>query len=441
MTLAPSPQRQLIATRYRIGLLLAAAIAISYLDRQTLPIAIKSISREIPISETQFSSLNTAFLLAYAAMYMGGGRLVDFLGARRGFLVIMIFWSLACASHGLATGLWFLAGCRFALGLGEGGGFPAAVKAIAEWFPASERSLALGLLNCGLAVGSVSAPPLIALVIGWLDWRFVFFFAGALGILWALWWIISYYPPAQHPRISSVEREMIEAAHRTAGEEAGVTGGIRWIELFSLVPTWGLLGAKFLSDAAWFIYATWLAKYLFSVHGFDTKQVGYYAWIPYAAAGVGSLSGGALATWLMHRGRSAGFSRKLAMALAALLMPSVILVTLLPVKWAIVVFSVVFFGHQAWSSNLIVLPTDIYPRRIVGSIAGLMGCSGALGGVIFGEFVGTILQKMGPEKGYTIVFAAGGCFHMLSLGLILLTIPKVKMLSMSAPIQSLDKPA
>jgi ACS family hexuronate transporter-like MFS transporter len=288
----------------------------------------------------------------------------------------------------------------------------------------------MGLLNCGVAVGSVIAPPLIAFIIGWQDWRIVFYFAGAIGILWSVWWIRYYQAPSQHPGVRASERQMIEEAHRLAGEEPDVTSGIRWMALFRMTPTWGLLGAKFLSDAAWFIYATWLAKYLFSVHGFDTKQVGYYAWIPYAAAGIGSLGGGALATWLMHRGRSAGFARKLTMGLAALLMPCVVLVIVLPVQWAIVIFSVVFFGHQAWSSNLIVLPTDLYPRRIVGSIAGLMGCSGALGGVIFGECVGAILQTMGPEKGYPLVFICGGCLHVLSLGLILLTIPKVKMLSM-----------
>jgi ACS family hexuronate transporter-like MFS transporter len=159
------------ANRWRIALLICAAIAVSYFDRQTLSVAIKAIQADIPVSNTQFSQLQAAFLLAYAAMYAGGGKLVDTLGTRRGFLFIMVWWSLACASHGLATGFGLLAVSRFALGLGEGGGFPAATKAVAEWFAAGERATAMGIINAGTAVGAVCAPPLIALTISGLSWR------------------------------------------------------------------------------------------------------------------------------------------------------------------------------------------------------------------------------------------------------------------------------
>src|SRR3990172_1751111 len=156
--------------RWSIAVLITAAIAISYLDRQTLPVAVAAIRQDIPISNTQYSDLQVAFLLAYAAMYMGGGRLIDLLGTRRGFFVIMIFWSLACASHGLAAGFWMLAGSRFLLGLGEGGGFPAATKAVAEWFPVRERATAMGMINAGTAVGAVIAPPAMAAIITLANW-------------------------------------------------------------------------------------------------------------------------------------------------------------------------------------------------------------------------------------------------------------------------------
>ncbi len=280
--------------RWRIALLIAAAIAISYFDRQTLPVAIKSIQLEIPISNTQFSQLQAAFLTAYALMYAGGGKLVDVLGTRMGFLLIMAWWSVACASHGLATGFGMLVVSRFLLGMGEGGGFPAATKAVAEWFPVGERSTAMGIINAGTSAGAVVAPPLIAITLATLNWRWVFFLSGAAGLAWTIWWLWDYFPPADQPRPQ--------------------TGpGISWLGLFRFPQVWGLVSAKFLSDAAWYFYLFWLPKYLYDMRHFDTKQVGYFAWIPYAAAGIGSLLGGWFSSRLIQRGRSLNFSRKLAL--------------------------------------------------------------------------------------------------------------------------------
>ena len=159
---------------WKITLLIAAAIAISYFDRQTLPVAIAAIQRDIPISNSQFSQLQAAFLVAYAIMYAGGGRLIDVMGTRKGFAVVMVWWSLACAGHGLANGFGFLAVSRFLLGMGEGGGFPAATKAVAEWFSVRDRATAMGVINAGTAVGAVLAPPLIAAIIAMSGWRWVF---------------------------------------------------------------------------------------------------------------------------------------------------------------------------------------------------------------------------------------------------------------------------
>src|SRR5690348_1780280 len=172
--------------RWRIALLVSAAIAISYLDRQTLPVAVKAISHDIPLSNEQFSFLQSAFLLAYAFMYAGGGKIADMLGTRRGFFVIMLFWSLACASHSLALTFGMLAGSRFLLGLGEGGGFPAATRAVAEWFPVKERATAMGIINAGTAVGAVVAPPLIASILLLANWRWIFVVAGLMGLIWAI---------------------------------------------------------------------------------------------------------------------------------------------------------------------------------------------------------------------------------------------------------------
>src|SRR6185436_9061255 len=237
----------------------SAAIAISYFDRQTLPVAIQAIQREIPISNTQFSQLQAAFLTAYALMYAGGGKLVDVLGTRRGFLAIMVWWSLACASHGLAAGFGMLAVSRFLLGMGEGGGFPAATKAVAEWFPARERSTAMGIINAGTAVGAVVAPPAIALILAAANWRAVFVATGAAGLLWSVWWIATYQPAAQHGRLSARERAEIAEVFETA---ASGSPAVSWFDLLGRREVWGLVVAKFLSDAAWYFYLFWLPKYL-----------------------------------------------------------------------------------------------------------------------------------------------------------------------------------
>jgi ACS family hexuronate transporter-like MFS transporter len=173
---------------WRIAVLVSAAIAISYLDRQTLPVAVAAIAKEIPLSNQQFSALQSTFLFAYAFMYAGGGKLVDVLGTRRGFTVIMIFWSLACASHALATTFAMLAASRFLLGMGEGGGFPAATRVVAEWFSPAQRATAMGIINAGSAIGAIIAPPSIAVILSYLGWRWIFVYAGILGLLWTVWW-------------------------------------------------------------------------------------------------------------------------------------------------------------------------------------------------------------------------------------------------------------
>ena len=282
--------------RWRIAFILSVAIAISYLDRQSLSIAIAAIQKEIPLSNTDFSRLQIAFLAAYGIMYAGGGALIDRLGTRRGFLVIMVAWSLACAAHGLATGLRSLALSRFLLGAGEGGGFPAATKAVAEWFPARERSTAMGIINAGTAIGAVVAPPLIAAIVLNADWRWAFFTCGAAGLLWTVWWWASYHPPAEHRGLSAAERALIGDV---AAERLPCSRAIPWLSLLRLREVWGLVLAKFLTDGAWYFYLFWLPKYLYDARGFDVKQVGYYAWIPYAAAGIGSLTGGWFSSWLL----------------------------------------------------------------------------------------------------------------------------------------------
>jgi MFS transporter, ACS family, hexuronate transporter len=400
--------------RWRIAILVSAAIAISYLDRQTLPVAISAIEKDIPLSNQQFSTLQSAFLLAYAFMYAGGGKLADALGTRLGFTVIMIFWSLACASHALATSFMMLAASRFLLGMGEGGGFPAATRAVAEWFPAKERATGMGIINAGTAVGAVIAPPLIAVILGLTSWRWIFVVTGGLGLLWTAWWRLSYSSPAHDLRSFDPDE-----TGSTASEFAVK---LRWSDLFRIRECWGLVTAKFLSDAAWYFYLFWLPKYLYDARGFNIKAVGTFAWIPYAASGAGCLLGGWFSSYLVRREFSLGAARKLSLGLSAGVMPLVILIPHVAVSWAIVIFSTAYFGQQSWSTLVMVLPTDLFPRRVVGSVAGLVGFGGAIGGIAFGQAVGYLLDH---GFGYTVVFSLAGTFHVVAFLVILAAIPVI----------------
>jgi ACS family hexuronate transporter-like MFS transporter len=393
--------------RWRIAIMVSAAIAISYLDRQTLPVAVQAISKDIPLTNGQFSALQSAFLFSYALMYAGGGKLVDLLGTRRGFTVIMLFWSLACASHALAASFAMLMTSRFLLGMGEGGGFPAATRAVAEWFPAKERATAMGIINAGTAAGAVAAPPLIAAVLGYTNWRWIFVLTGGLGVLWVLWWHLSY--SSTPATVSALADPSPDSATR-----------LPWIHLFRFRETWGLVTAKFLSDAAWFFYLFWLPKYLYDARGFDVKSVGAFAWMPSAAAGVGCLLGGAFSSSLVRRNFSLGVARKLALGLSAAVMPFVILVPHVPVSWAIALFCLAYFGQQSWSTLVMVLPTDLFPHNVVGSVAGLVGFGGAMGGIAFGEVVGYLLDH---GFGYSVVFRIAGTLHIAAFLIILIAIP------------------
>jgi ACS family hexuronate transporter-like MFS transporter len=396
--------------RWYFVLMVTAAIAISYFDRQTLPVAITSIQRNIPISDQQFSYLQTAFLLAYAATYVIGGRLLDVLGTRRGFMLIMVWWSAACALHGLASGMTLLLVARFLLGMGEGGAFPAAARVVSEWIAPEDRSTAMGIINAGTAVGSVLAAPLVGLVLLTLGWRPVFLLSGGLGIAWVLWWWAAYR--SEGPMVSSntLDARMV-ARELTFGETIGLSS-VR-----------AIVFAKFMSDSAWYFLLFWLPKYLYDVRHFDVKHVSYYAWIPYAASGVGSLVGGVYSSRLLRKGRTLDRARKTALGLSAAFMPAVMLVPLVPVELSIALFSVVFFCQQSWSGLIMTLPADIFPLSAVGTVSGLVGFGGAIGGAIFGVIAG---QLLGHGFGYGTLFVLVGTFHLIGFAAIVLFAGKIE---------------
>lgn len=382
--------------------LVTMAIAISYFDRQALPVAIAAIERTIPISDARFAELQAAFLATYALLYAGGGRFLDFVGTRVGFAISMAWWSIACALHGLAHGLALLVTARLLLGMGEGAAFPAATRVIAEWLPPGKRATAMGIINGGTAVGSVLAPPVIGLILLIGSWRYVFLLAGSAGLLWAILWVTVYRAPSWE---------------LSAGPHTELVG-VPWIRLLALRNVQGMVAAKFLSDSAWFFCLFWLPKYLYDARGFNIKQVSYFAWIPYAASGIGSFLGGWFSSYLLRSGRSLNLSRKLALGLSALLMPSIVLVPHVPVSLSLLLFSVAFFGQQSWSGLMMTLPTDLFPLSSVGSVAGLIGFGGAIGGAIFNLTAGRLLSH---GASYSSIFAIAGSFHVVAFVILLIT--------------------
>jgi len=401
--------------------MIAVAIAISYLDRQTLPWAIKYIEADIPIGNQTKAFLDSAFLATYGLMYLGGGWLLDRVGTRAGFLAIMVFWSLACASHGFAGGIAALVVSRLLLGMGEGGGFPAATRAVAEWFAPRHRAAAMGLVNAGTAVGAVIAPPLIAGVLayghwfGLASWRWVFFLTGGLGLAWAVWWFLTYRTPSE-----SADAEV------TSGPAPTLAGLVARREVR------GVVCAKFLSDGAWYFYLFWLPKYLFEAHGFGLKQAATIGWIPYAASGVGSLCGGWLSSRLLSSGHSVNAARKIALGASAACMPWVMFVpATASVAAVIAIFSLAFFGQQSWSTLVMTLPTDLVPRRALGRLAGLVGLGGAFGGIVMGQAAGLALD-MG--LGYPPVLTVAAMLHLIAFALICLTIPRISQLDFSGKV-------
>jgi MFS transporter, ACS family, hexuronate transporter len=389
--------------RWRIAALLAAATALSYIDRQSFAVVAGEISKTIPISDVQFGRMQFLFLLSYGLMYIGGGRLMDRLGTRRGLSFCMLLWSAATALHGLITGVMGLAAARVLLGLGEGGGFPGAAKAVAEWFPKKERSLAFGIFNTGSSLGAVAAPPLIASIVLLSNWRWVFLTVGLAGMVWlAFWWRTDDPPPA-------------------AGD--GVVASAPWGELLGRMDTWALIAAKFLSDSAWYFFLFWLPRYLMDARHVDIKGIGAFAWIPYAFAGAGSLLGGWFSSFLIQRGWSLDASRRISLGIAAAMLPASLFILNAPLSLAIAFFGLAMCGHQFFSTIMQTLTADMYEPAEVGTIAGLTGAAGSFGGMVSNLLIGAALTA---THSYRMVFATAGLMHPAAFAVLMLFVRRIE---------------
>lgn len=412
--------RKIKNLRWWIAGLLAAATALNYLDRQNLPVVVTELQKHISLSDRQYSDLQSLFLLAYGLMYLGGGRIVDWLGTRAGYAVMILWWSAANLMQGFVSTVFGLGIFRFLLGLGEGGGFPSSAKAVSEWFPAHERSFAFGIFNTGSSLGAVVAPPMIAVIVLYLNWRWVFFITGLLGFVWVLSWLLLYQTPDKHKRCTDEEYAYLK---RELPSETNQGPRMSWTSLLGYRQVWGLVIAKFLSDAAWYVFIFWLPKYLGDVRHMNIKQIGYYAWIPYAFAGGGSFIGGWASSLLIRRHFSVDSSRKIALGISAALMPVSLLIVTSPISLTILFFGMAMFGHQAWSTIMQTLAADMFPSRVVGSVAGLLGGAGSFGGMFFSFLVGGILDR---THSYVSVFLIAGLLHPTAFLLILAIVRRIE---------------
>ncbi len=397
-----SPRRfHLPYLRWWIMGLIFLATVINYLDRLTVSVLAPVIRSSLHLSNVEYATLGTSFLLAYTVSQGLSGKLYDQIGTRLGFVCSVLLWSVAAMLHATARGLGSLNIFRFLLGLGEAGNWPGAAKTAAEWLPVHERALGLAVFNSGAAIGSLVAPPAIVWIQLRYGWQATFLVTGSLGFLWLLLWLIVYRPPERHPWMSARERELILDGQAGQAREASVP----WLALLGYRQTWAIVLGRALVDPVWWLYLLWLPEYLNKTRGFSLVQIGLFVWIPYAAADLGSLTGGFVSGLLIRRGWSVDRARKSVMISAAALMMAGILAARVesPVA-ALVLIGVVLFGFMAWVANLQTMPSDIFPNRAVGAVAGLAGTGSGLSTMLCTMATGWTVDHFS----YTPVLTAAG---------------------------------
>ncbi len=408
--------------RWRIAFLVSIAIAISYLDRQAFPNAFKAISLDIPFTKTDKALLDSAFLVTYGLMYIGGGKLMDFLGTRKGFLVVMIFWSLACASHGIAAGFWMLAASRLMLGIGEGGGFPAATRAVAEWFPVRERALATGWFNAGTNVGAVLCPLFVKWMYDHWGWQTTFYATGATGFLWVAAWLWIYETPEKHPRLAPSELAYIKEGQQLVTVE-DAKGTVPVFTLLRYRAVWAYLLASIFAGPAWGFYQFFLPDFLKKAFHLDLTAMAWWTSAFFFLAAIGGVTGGWLAGWLLARGWTVNAARKCSLLACALAVVPVFFAPYAGSVWlAVVIVGLAGSAHQGWSANLFSVVSDTMPRQAISSVVGLGGFLAYFTGGFVNEITGQILQKTGS---YVPVFAYFSGMYVLSLLLIQILVPHI----------------
>jgi ACS family hexuronate transporter-like MFS transporter len=404
--------------RWTICALLFFATTINYVDRQVLGILKPVLSSDLGWNEIEYGNIVMAFQLAYAMGLLVSGALIDRLGTRLGYAASLIVWSLAAMGHALVHSVAGFSIARFALGLGEAGNFPAATKTVAEWFPRRERALAFGIFNAGSNVGAIVTPLVVPFIAVHYGWRWAFIGTGAIGFIWLLFWLPIYRRPEDHKKVSAAELAYIRS------DAAETETKIPWRRVFPLRQTWAVAIAKLMTDPVWWFYLFWLADFLKKEYGLSMTQLSLPLIVIYLVADVGSIGGGWLSSTLIKRGKSVNVARKTAMLICALCVLPVSFAVMTNHLWvAVGLISLAAAAHQGWSANVYTLASDMFPRRAVGSVIGIAGMAGALGGLGFAWLVSRILEA--TNSNYVPIFMVCGGAYLIALGIVHLLAPQL----------------
>jgi MFS transporter, ACS family, hexuronate transporter len=423
---SPSPARSRV--RWTICALLFFATTINYLDRSVLGVLAPTLRSTIGWTDQQYGWISGCFTLAYAIGYVFAGRLMDRFGIRIGYAVALLAWSLAAVGHAFAASALGFMVARFALGLGEAGNFPAALKAIAEWFPKKERAYATGLFNAGSNIGAILAPALVPWITLTWGWPTAFVLTGVMGLIWLAFWWPLYRPPAEHTRVSSTELALIHS------DPPDPPQNVSWSELLGFRQTWAFVLAKLSTDAVWWFFLFWFSPFMADSFGVDLKSVGLPMITVYLLADIGSVLGGWLSSALIGRGVSVNVARKSVMLLCALCVLPVALAPHVSNLWtAVLLVGLATSAHQGFSANLFTVTSDLFPRKAVASVAGIGGSMGALGGFFLNVATGWIKQQTGS---YSILFLMAGGMYLLALFLLHALAPRLTPVQLRARSES-----
>jgi MFS transporter, ACS family, hexuronate transporter len=402
------------------GLLFIAA-TVNYIDRQVIAILKQNVILGWPgWSEKSYADIVSYFQLAYAFMMIFAGALIDRIGIRKGFAIAIIWWSLAAMGHAISATVLSFAVWRILLGIGEAANFPASINAVAEWFPKKERALATGIFNSGTNIGAVVTPFAVAWILETMgSWRWVFILVGSLGFLWLILWFWLYKRPQEHPRLSKAELTYIQS------EPPEKIKKMPWAPLLRHKQTWAFTIGKGLTDPIWWFFLFWGPGFLAKKFGVDIKGMGLPLIVIYSMATAGSIAGGGLSALFLRAGWSANRARKIAMLICALAVVPVIFASSTTHVWvAICLIGLACGAHQGWSANIFTLSSDMFPKRAVGSVVGIGGFAGGIGGFLFSKYVGRVLN-LNPDNYFPILIIAG-CIYLIALLIIQLLAPKLE---------------
>lgn len=402
--------------RWVVCALLFFATTINYVDRQILGYLKPTLEVEFNWSETDYANIVMVFATCYAFGYIIFGNFIDRIGSKLGYIVSIVIWSIAAAAHAFVRSTFGFGAARAFLGLGEAGNFPAAVKAVAEWFPKKERALATGIFNSGTSIGAVVAPILVPWLLGTYGWQMAFIITGLLGFVWLIFWWLFYDIPSKQRKLSPEEYAFIHSDDDVVEE---VSKPIKWITLLKIKQTWVFIIGKFLTDPIWWFFLFWLPSYFSTTFSLDLKKPSIHLVVIYTATTLGSIGGGYLSSFLISKGWAPFKARKTSLLIAAIVVMPILLAQYATDIWsAVIIISIATAAHQAWSSNIFTVVSDLFPKRAVSSVVGIGGFVGSMGSALFPILVGHLLDFYKASgnigAGYNILFIICGTVYLLA---------------------------